>query len=135
MIENIKNNEKNILRKSIDVLKSNGVLGIVPDQDVDSVDGVFVDFFGKRTYTPAGPVIMALLTAAPVVQSFVVRKNGKLHLYIEGPFYFNKTHDRKADIVRYTQEWSKTLERYIRKYPSNWVWMHKRWKTQPKANA
>ncbi|MBN1871586.1 MAG: lysophospholipid acyltransferase family protein [Candidatus Omnitrophica bacterium] len=134
-VETLYRDEKNVLKKSLDVLKSNGILGIVPDQDVDSVDGVFVDFFGKPAYTPTGPVYIAMLSGSPVVQSFMVRKDGNLHLYIEGPMYLRKTDDRKADIVKYTQMWSDSLERYIREYPSQWAWMHKRWKTRPAQSA
>jgi KDO2-lipid IV(A) lauroyltransferase len=130
-VETIYRDDKDVLKKSLGVLKSNGILGIVPDQDVDSVDGVFVNFFGRPAYTPSGPVLMAMLSGAPVVQSFVVRKDGKLHLYIEGPIYINKTKERKAAVQKYTQEWSDRLEKYIREYPSQWVWMHKRWKTRP----
>ena len=122
---------KNVLRKSLNVLKSNKILGVAADQDVDSVDGVFVDFFGKPAYTPTGPVIMAMLSGAPIVPAFMMRKDGKLRLFVEKPIYVEKSGDKKQDIIKYTQKWSDVVERYIREYPSQWVWMHKRWKTRP----
>ena len=123
--------EKNILRKSLQVLKSNKILGVAPDQDVDSVDGVFVNFFGKPAYTPTGPVIMAMLSGAPILPTFMLRENGRFRLFVEEPIYVEKSGDRKQDIINYTQKWSDVVEEYIRKYPSQWVWMHKRWKTKP----
>ena len=124
---------KNVLRKSLNILKSNEVLGVVPDQDVDSVDGVFVNFFGKPAYTPTGPVIMAMLSGAPIAPTFMMRENGKLRLFVEKPIYVKNSGDRKRDMREYTQKWSDVVEKYIKKYPSQWVWMHKRWKTKPTA--
>lgn len=130
-VKTLYRDEKNVLRKSLNVLKSNNILGVVPDQDVDSVDGVFVNFFGKPAYTPIGPVIMAMLSGAPIVPTFMVRKDGRLRLFVEEPIYVEDKGNRKQDIIKYTQKCSDVVEKYIRKYPSQWVWMHKRWKTRP----
>ena len=123
--------DKNILRKSLAVLKANNVLGIVVDQDIDSVDGVFVDFFGRPTYTPTGAATMAMLSGAPLLPTFTVREKGKIRLLVDRPIYFEKTGDRKKDILDCTQKCSDVVERYIRMYPSLWAWLHKRWKTRP----
>ncbi len=123
--------DKNILRKSLRVLKANEVLGIVPDQDVDSIDGVFVDFLGKPAYTPTGPVLMAMLSGAPLLPTFTVRQKGRLHLLVDNPIYVESTGNREQDILAYTQRWSSVVEKYIRRYPDCWVWVHRRWKTTP----
>ncbi|MEA3305391.1 MAG: lysophospholipid acyltransferase family protein, partial [Candidatus Omnitrophota bacterium] len=130
-VKTLYRDEKNILRKSLQVLRSNNVLGIVPDQDVDSVDGIFVDFFGKPAYTPTGPVIMAMLSGAPMLPTFMIRENGKFRLFAEEPIYVKNSGDRKQDIIGYTRRWSNVVEKFIRRYPSQWVWMHKRWKSKP----
>ena len=130
-VKTLYRDDKNILRKSLAVLKANKVLGIVPDQDVDSVDGVFVNFFGKPAYTPTGPAIIAMLSGAPLLPTFTVREKEKLRLLIDEPIYFEGSGDSKKDIRDYTQKWSDVVEKYIRRYPSMWVWMHKRWKTKP----
>lgn len=131
-VKTLYRDDKRVLRKSLEVLSSNKVLGIVPDQDVDSVDGVFVNFFDRPAYTPTGPVNLAMLSGAPILPAFTIRKNGKLHLLVDGPIYVEKGGDRKKDIVEYTQKWSSVVERYIRAYPLQWVWLHRRWKTKPK---
>lgn len=133
-VKTLYRDDKRILRKSLEVLSSNKVLGIVPDQDVDSVDGVFVDFFGKETYTPTGPVNIAMLSGAPIIPVFTLREKNRLRLFVEEPIYVEKSGDREKDVIKYTQKWSDVVERYIRKYPSQWVWMHKRWKTRPKKD-
>ncbi|MBU4376947.1 MAG: lysophospholipid acyltransferase family protein [Candidatus Omnitrophica bacterium] len=134
-VKTIYRDDKNVLRKSLAVVRSNEVLAIVPDQDVDSVDGVFVNFFGRPAYTPSGPVVMAMLSGAPIVVSVIVRDGGKFRLVTSDPIYIQKSGDRKKDIIKYTQQWTDILEEYIRRYPYYWVWIHKRWKTQPKVNS
>lgn len=133
-VKTLYRDDKRILKKSLKLLNSNKMLGIVADQDVDSVDGVFVDFFGKKACTPTGPVNLAMLSEAPIIPVFTVRKNGRLHLLIDEPIYVETSGDRNSDILKYTQKWSDVVEKYIRLYPSQWVWMHRRWKTRPNAS-
>ena len=117
-------------RKILKVLKENRIVGIVADQDVDSVDGVFVDFFGVPAYTPSGPAVLAMASGAPLVPVFIVRNNGTHTLYIEEPIELADTGDREKDVVTNTQKWSNVVESFIRRYPDQWVWMHRRWKTK-----
>jgi len=117
-------------RKILKVLKSNGVLGIVADQDVDSVDGVFVDFFGHPAYTPLGPVALAKVTGASLVPAFMIRAGRRHRLVFEKPIELIDTGDKDADNTENTKRWSDVVEAYIRKYPDQWVWMHRRWKTE-----
>ena len=119
-------------RKILKVLKSNGIVGIVADQDVDSVEGVFVDFFGYSAYTPSGPAAIARVSGAAMIPTFIVRKNGHHELIFEKPIELVDTGEREKDLVENTQKWSSVVESYIRQYPEQWVWMHRRWKTQPK---
>ncbi|MDD5680502.1 MAG: lysophospholipid acyltransferase family protein [Candidatus Omnitrophica bacterium] len=123
--------EQGVLKKTLAVLKSGNLLGILADQDVASVKSVFVNFFGQPTYTPVGPVVLAMLSGAPIVLSYAIRENGKLRFITEEPIYVRKSDNRDADILKYTQQWSDALERVIRKYPDQWAWIHKRWKTKP----
>jgi len=133
-VKTLYRDDRRVLKKSLEVLKSNGVLAIVPDQDVDSVNGVFVNFFGKKAYTPTGPVNLALLSGAPMIPAITVRKNGKLHFITGDPIYVKGSGNKENDVVTYTQKWSDAIEKYIRMYPSQWAWMHRRWKTRPAEN-
>lgn len=120
-------------KKMLKVLKDNRILGIVADQDVDSVNGVFVDFMGRKAYTPTAPVGFALASGAPIIPCFVVREKGKHKFIVEDPVELVRTDDKEETIRLNTQKWSKVVEKYIRRYPEQWVWMHKRWKTQSAA--
>lgn len=120
-------------RSMLKVLKENRILGIVADQDVDSVDGVFVNFFGKPAYTPTGPVMLAKVSGAPIIPAFIIRQKDNTHkLVIEKPVELVDTGDKEKDVIANTQRWSDVVESYIEKYPEQWVWMHKRWKTKEK---
>lgn len=122
-------------RKILSVLKANKIVGIVADQDVDSVDGVFVKFFGRSAYTPAGPAAIARVSGASLIPTFIVRKDGYHELVFEEPIELADTGDRDKDLIENTQRWSSVIESYIRKYPEQWVWMHRRWKTQEDKDA
>lgn len=118
---------KNILR----TLKNNEVVGILADQDVRKLDGVFVEFFGRLAYTPTAPVLLAVKSGASLVPAHIVRE-GRRHTLIAGePIKLRSTGDRKSDMLHNTRLWSRCIERYIREHPEQWVWMHRRWRTRP----
>jgi KDO2-lipid IV(A) lauroyltransferase len=113
------------------LLKDGQSIAILADQDISSLDGVFVDFFGRQAFTPTAPVMLALATAVPIIPMFIVREKDGHTIYVEEPLELDITGNKDADIKVNTQKWSKVIESYIRKYPSQWVWIHERWKTEP----
>ena len=115
------------------ILKEGQSLAILADQDISSVDGVFIDFFGHPAYTPTAPVALALATAVPIIPMFIVRERSGHRIYVEEPLELEITGNKETDLRMNTQKWSKVEEAYIRKYPSQWVWIHDRWKTNPSA--
>jgi KDO2-lipid IV(A) lauroyltransferase len=118
-------------RAFLRILKKNNIVGILADQDVDSVDGVFVNFFGKSAYTPIGPVVLAKATGATIVPAFIIREGLHHRFVVDRPVALAETGDKEKDIVTNTQAWSDVLESFIRRYPDQWVWVHRRWKTRP----
>ncbi|MFA5144190.1 MAG: lysophospholipid acyltransferase family protein [Candidatus Omnitrophota bacterium] len=121
-------------RKMLKTLKRNWIVGIVADQDVDSVDGVFVDFFGAQAYTPSGPVVLARASGAALLPVFIVREGARHTIAIEEPVELVDTGNKEADLISNTQKWSNVVESYVRRYPDQWVWMHRRWKTKKRKN-
>jgi len=117
-------------RKMLKVLRENRILGIVADQDMDSAEGVFVDFFGHSAYTAVGPTVLARASGAALIPALIVRKNGRHSLVIEKPVELVDTGDKDKDLVENTRRWTSVIESYARRYPEQWVWMHRRWKTQ-----
>ena len=113
-------------------LKRGEGIGILPDQDIADVDGIFVDFFHKPAYTPTGPAKLARAARVPIILTFMIREGNRYRLQFDDiiePFLYEKE-DKKAAIERMTRAWSNVVERYIRMYPDQWVWTHNRWKTK-----
>ena len=114
------------------VLKSNHILGMLADQDVESIEGIFVDFFGRPAYTATAPVKLALAAETAILPAFVIREGERYRLILEEPIYPEIIRGSKEETIQeFTERWSAIVERYIRKYPEQWAWMHDRWKTAP----
>ncbi len=117
-------------RKLLRVLQGNGITGIVADQDVEKLEGVFVDYFGIPSYTPVAPVRLAQLSGSPIMVGAMVREAGRYRLAYDQEVIRVPRDASEEDLVRLTEQWSKALERLIRRYPGQWAWMHDRWKTK-----
>jgi len=113
------------------LLRQNQIVGMMPDQDIDSLDGIFVDFFNLPAYTPVGPATLALLTGASIVPCFITRVGRRFRFTLEAPIASDRTTDRATALHALTQQWSRVVESHIRCYPDQWAWMHRRWKTLP----
>jgi len=118
---------KTILR----VLSENNLIGILIDQDTD-VRGVFVDFYGKPAHTPIGAAMLAMDSGAPVLPMFYLKKPDDTYEFIiEKEIPLVMTGNRRQDMEENTRRFHEVIERYIKQYPTQWVWMHNRWKTTP----
>jgi KDO2-lipid IV(A) lauroyltransferase len=121
------------IKEALRCLKRNEILGILSDIDT-SVDGVFVDFFGRPAFTPRGPVSIALRTGAALIPAFIIRQRDDTHkVVIEKALELRTTGDGESDILTNTARFTKIIESYIRKHPEQWIWFHQRWKTRPDA--
>jgi KDO2-lipid IV(A) lauroyltransferase len=119
-------------REVLKAIKEKKFVGFVVDQNVETVDGVFAEFFGRPAFTPSAPVRLAMRLDIPVVPLFIIREGMKHHIIIEPSLDLVRTGDTEKDILVNTQKWVTLQENYIRRYPHLWVWNHKRWKTVPK---
>ena len=118
-------------REIIRTLRKGEAVGMLIDQDTKS-QGVFVNFFGKPAHTPSGLAVLARRLNVPIVPAFMYLKDDlSYHLECLPPLDLVKTAKEESDIVVNTQKISDAYEAMIRRYPEQWVWMHKRWKTQP----
>lgn len=123
-------------KRILKILRDNCVIGILPDQDVEYLNGVFVDFLGRPAYTPTGPVAISLASGAEIVPAFLIRQaDDRYRIFTEDPIALSRTGDKKKDLLENTARWSAVCERYILRYPEQWVWMHKRWKTKAPGNG
>ncbi|MCX5666248.1 MAG: ELM1/GtrOC1 family putative glycosyltransferase [Candidatus Omnitrophica bacterium] len=121
---------KNILRE----LYRKNMVGILSDQDAGK-KGTFVNFFGRPTSAHIGPFEIAKHTDSLILPNFIVRTKGPFHkLYLEE--YIDVRHSEgKEALADGLQKYMSLLEKYIRMYPAQWLWLHKRWKSTPKRTV
>jgi Kdo2-lipid IVA lauroyltransferase/acyltransferase len=121
-------------RAIIRCLRQGRLLGLLIDQDTD-VQGVFVPFFGRASWTPRAAGDLALRFKAPVAVIWSRRRGpaaGDGHeLQVVAVPYLEDPPDREAESVRITAACTAHLEAAIRARPEEWVWMHERWRTRP----
>lgn len=91
-------------------------------------EGVEVEFFGRPASTPRGPAVLALKYGCSVLIGVLVRKpDGRFLALNDGPLEIERTGDDKRDVKTLTQKITSRLEEYIRAYPDQWLWTHRRW--------
>jgi KDO2-lipid IV(A) lauroyltransferase len=91
--------------------------------------GIVVDFFGIPSQTHITAPLLARRSGASVITAFVIRKGpGSYRIEVNEPMKLVHTDDEKADLKQNTRSINRVFERYIRKYPDYWFWLHRRWK-------
>ncbi|WFB37923.1 lysophospholipid acyltransferase family protein [Kiritimatiellota bacterium B12222] len=118
-------------RSLLRVLKTKEPLGFVLDQNTKVNMGIFVNFFGKPACTSDGLAQLAAISGYTILPVFCRRDTQTLKLIVEVGEAIRGPEDRsESEILRVTQECTDKLETFIRKYPDQWIWMHRRWRTQ-----
>jgi KDO2-lipid IV(A) lauroyltransferase len=109
-------------------------VAILGDQDARQ-RGLFVPFFGRAASTAVGPARVSLKTGAPIVMGFAVRRpDGRFDLQVEGPLELAEPEAPDA-VLRLTAHHVAVLEAWVRARPELWFWLHRRWKTRPRADG
>ena len=129
--------KKSAARQALRVLREGGTLGILSDLNTQEFEGVFVPFFGKLACTTAGIATLALKTDAVVIPTCAVWDPQKRRYYFHGepPVEVIRTGDHRKDVEVNTGRFAAAVERMVRAYPDQWLWIHKRWKTRPQGEA
>ena len=123
---------KRAVRETLRALKNNQAVGFFADQNAGP-EGIFVNFLGKPASAARGPAVLALKTGAPLLFSLDIRQpDDRHHVYISAPIQTELSDDFEQDVERYTTQLLEQLELYIHKHPEQWLWLHNRWKTQPR---
>ena len=128
------NPRKMCVAQSLSALSRNGILFLQIDQNASSKD-LWVDFFGWMVPTFRGPVVFSMRTGAPLIPMFMIRDGLDHHkLIIKAPLSLDRTDNKEKDILHNTAKLTKLIECYIREYPSQWWWFHRRWKKARRSN-
>ena len=120
-------------RGLLKAMHAGDTVGILMDTNMTPPQGVFVDFFGRKACTGSGLARVALKTGAAVLPGFMLweRAERQYVLHFGPELNFAQTGDAEADIPAATQQCNEVLEAWIRRYPDQWLWIHRRWKTRP----
>jgi len=126
-------NKKNSARLAIAILRDGGILGILSDVNAQVKEGVFVPFFGVPACTSSGAAVMAIRSNALIYPTFCVwDKNIDRYKFVHGTLLKPvNSGDRKQDIIDTTAAFTAEIEKIVRAYPDQWMWIHRRWKTRP----
>jgi len=120
-------------RGLLTAMRGGETVGILMDTNMSPPQGVFVEFFGRLACTASGLARVALKTGAAVLPGFMVWEAAEQKYVLRfGPeLKFTKTDDLEADALAATQMCAAATEEWIRRYPDQWLWIHRRWKTRP----
>jgi KDO2-lipid IV(A) lauroyltransferase len=123
------------VRGLLGAMKAGETVGILMDTNMTPPQGIFVDFFGIPACTASGLARIALRTDAAVVPGFTIWDPalGKYRLRFDPALELIRTGHLEADIAANTQMFTQVIEDYVRKYPDQWLWVHRRWKTRPEG--
>lgn len=117
-------------------LRRNELLAVLYDLDTKG-SGIFVDFFGIPSHTQTGPALLALRTGAAIVPVLNHREGRYKHRLVIFPSIETGSPDEPEGtrVEKILTQLNNILESEIRKHPSEWAWMHRRWHKKPPAQS
>jgi KDO2-lipid IV(A) lauroyltransferase len=120
-------------RGLLDAMRHNQTVGILMDTNMTPPQGIFADFFGIPACTAVGVARVALHTDAAVVPAFTIWDSilRKYRVEFSAAVKLVRTGNDDADALANTRRFNQIFEDYVRKYPDQWLWVHRRWKTRP----
>lgn len=128
--------KRNAVRELIRILRNQGIVGVLMDQNVTREEGVFVDFFGMPACTTPLVAALAIRTGAPIVPAFAYPLGaGRWRFKYQKHLKVVPREDRRQAVTVLTQQCTSCIERAIRQHPHLWFWMHRRWKTRPAVST
>jgi Kdo2-lipid IVA lauroyltransferase/acyltransferase len=117
------------------LMRRGETVGILMDTNMTPPQGVFVDFFGRLACTGTGLARVAMKTGAQVLPGFLLWEPSQRRYVLRfgAPLPLASTGVYEADVAANTAVFTKVIEDYVRAYPDQWLWVHRRWKTRPEG--
>lgn len=124
-------------RGLIGAMRKGDTVGILMDTNMTPPQGIFVDFFGHQACTASGLARVAAKTGAAVLPGFMVWEEAEQAYVLRFGEQLALVHtdEAEADIIANTQLCTSAIESWVRRYPDQWLWVHRRWKTRPPGEA
>ncbi len=125
--------KRDFARPLLEAMAANETVGILLDQNSAPPQGIFVPFFGLAACTATGLARIAQRTGAAVVPGFCVWEEArrKYVLHFEPALPLARSGGEDEDTRANTAQYTAVIERWVRRYPDQWLWVHRRWKTRP----
>lgn len=116
-------------------MREGETVGILMDTNMTPPQGVFVPYFGRLACTASGLARVAQRTGAAVLPGFMVWEEWerKYVLRFGEEIPLISTGDDEADALANTARFTAVIEDWVRRYPDQWLWVHRRWKTRPEG--
>jgi KDO2-lipid IV(A) lauroyltransferase len=126
-------NKNNAVKPVLEILRRGQDVGLLIDVNTLPDQGVFCDFFGIPACSTTGLAVFALRTDAPVVPGFLIwdERLRRHRLRFEPEIRLIRTGDFKEEVTLNTARFTREIEECARRYPDQWLWVHKRWHTRP----
>jgi Kdo2-lipid IVA lauroyltransferase/acyltransferase len=119
------------LRGVLRTLEAGGRVAIAGDQDAGR-HGLFMPFFGHPASAAVGPARFAYRTGSPIIVGFDRHVGGGRHeITLHPPIFIDPARSEAEETQRVITLYAGMFEDFVRRYPDQWLWMHRRWKTRP----
>jgi KDO2-lipid IV(A) lauroyltransferase len=125
----------NFARGAMQALKRGETVGVLMDTNMTPPEGIFCDFFGIKACTTSAIARLALHTGAAVVPAFTLWDEEQHRYRIHFEPMIEMIHGSDDDVAANTQRFNDVIEAAIRRHPSQWLWVHRRWKTRPDGES
>jgi len=123
--------DRDAVKRTPRAFKAGHAVAFVADQGVLGLASTFVPFFGRPAKTPRGPAVFAMRFRLPTFFVAAVREPDGKYRCVVTPVEIPDTGDREKDVDRVVASYTSILESWVRKYPGQYFWHHRRWKRQP----
>lgn len=119
------------VRRTPRAFRDGHAVAFVADQGVKGLASTYVPFFGRPAKTPRGPAVFAIRSRLPTFFVAAVREPDGKYRCVVTPVEIPHTADREADVDEVVARYTAVLESWVRRYPAQYFWHHRRWKRQP----
>jgi len=120
--------KKGALKKILSCLKKEGIISVLMDQAVLRDEGFIIDFLGRGAWTTKMPALIARKTGSPVIPVFMNREGAGHVMTIYPEVSLKREESSESALKDDTQRLSGYVAEYIKEHPTEWLWMHRRWK-------
>lgn len=122
----------NAMRKMLSVIRKDGTIGLLVDQAVFPEEGTLISFLGRTAWASKAPVVLARKTGVAILPTFIHRE-GEKHIITMNPACFFDGADNDEGMADDVKRYSEYIEHFIIAHPTNWYWIHRRWKRAGEA--